>query len=106
MYEEFEVGKVMNYYWGWIIIEVDIIQFFYLMLSYNLFYFNCEYVKFFGYLDIVVNFQFVFNVILGLIVEDCFEGLGGLFFGVFELIYYELVYFGDILIVCLIIIDK
>ncbi len=97
MYEEFEVGSVMNHHWGRTITEADTIQFSHLTLSYNPLYFNREYAKSLGHPDIVVNPQLVFNVILGLTVEDCSEGLGGPFLGVFELNYHEPVYPGDTL---------
>lgn len=97
LFEEFEVGEVIDHHWGRTITEADAIQFSYLTLSYNPLYFNREYAKELGHPDLVVNPHLVFNVILGLSVEDCSEGIAGPFLGVFDLTYHCPVYPGDTL---------
>ena len=96
-YHDFEVGEMIHHHWGRTITEADAIQFSHLTLAYNPLYFNREYAKELGHPDIVVNPQLVFNVILGLSVEICSEGLGGPFLGVYDLVYHEPVYPGDTL---------
>ncbi|MEM7221137.1 MAG: MaoC family dehydratase [Pseudomonadota bacterium] len=96
-YHDFEVGEVIHHHWGRTITEADAIAFAHLTLAYNPLYFNREYAKAHGHPDIVVNPQLVFNVILGLSVEICSEGLGGPFLGVYDLKYLEPVYPGDTL---------
>ena len=92
-YHDFEVGEVIHHHWGRTILESDTVTFTTLTLSYNPLYFNREYAKAHGHPDIVVNPQLVFNVILGLSVEDCSE-IGGPFLGVFDLTYHKPVYPG------------
>jgi acyl dehydratase len=64
-----------------------------LTLSFNPIYFNRDYAMAHGHPDIVVNPQLVFNVVLGLSVEDCSE-IGGPFLGVYDLVYARPVYSG------------
>ena len=106
LYDEFEVGETIVHHWGRTITEADTIQFSHLTLSYNPLYFNREYAKAHGHPDLVVNPQLVFNTILGLTVEECSEGIGGPFLGVFELTYHEPVYPGDTLTAVSKTIDK
>jgi itaconyl-CoA hydratase len=96
-FHDFEVGEVTHHHWGRTITEADAITFCHLTLAYNPLYFNLEYAKELGHPSIVVNPQLVFNVILGLSVEVCSEGLGGPFLGVYDLNYLEPVYPGDTL---------
>ena len=96
-YHDFVVGEEIHHHWGRTITEADTIQFSHLTLSYNPLYFNQEYAKAHGHPSIVVNPQLVFNVILGLSVEVCSEGLGGPFLGVYDLKFLEPVYPGDTL---------
>ncbi|MGE0829195.1 MAG: MaoC family dehydratase [Hyphomonadaceae bacterium] len=86
LFEDFKVGQVFEHHWGRTITEADTILFSTLTLSYNPLYFNRPYAKAHGHPDIVVNPQLVFNVTLGLSVEDCSE-IGGPFLGVFDLVY-------------------
>lgn len=97
VYDEFEIGEEIHHHWGRTITENDAIQFTHLTLSYNPLYFNREYAKEMGHPDLVVNPQLVFNMILGLSVEDNSEGLAGPFLGVFDLVYHQPVYPGDTL---------
>ena len=105
-YHDFGVGEEMVHHWGRTIMEADAIQFAHLTLAYNPLYFNREYAKAHGHPDIVVCPQLVFNVILGLSVEDCSESLGGPFLGVYELAYHEPVYPGDTLTAASVTTDK
>lgn len=96
-FHDFEVGETIHHHWGRTITEADAIQFCHLTMAYNPLYFNKEYAKALGHPDIVVNPQLVFNMVLGLSVEVCSEGLGGPFLGVHDLKYLEPVYPGDTL---------
>ncbi len=96
LFEDFEVGQRFEHHWGRTVLESDTMNFTTLTLSYNPLYFNREYAKAHGHPDLVVNPQLVFNIILGLTVEDCSE-IGGPFLGVFELTYHKPVYPGDTL---------
>ena len=97
VYDEFEVGEKIVHHWGRTITEAETIEFSHLTLSYNPLYFNREYAKAHGHRDVVVNPQLVFNVILGLTVEECSEGIAGPFLGVDALTYHRPVYPGDTL---------
>lgn len=93
LFEDFEVGQKFTHHWGRTITESDTTLFSTLTLSFNPLYFNRDYAKAHGHPDIVVNPQLLFNVVLGLSVEDCSE-IGGPFLGVFDLIYERPVYPG------------
>lgn len=93
LYEDFEVGQQFDHHWGRTILESDTILFSTLTLSYNPLYFNRAFAIDHGHPDIVVNPQLVFNIVLGLSVEDCSE-IGGPFLGVFDLQYHRQVYPG------------
>lgn len=93
LYEDFEAGQVFEHHWGRTILEGDTTLFSTLTLSFNPLYFNRVYAEAHGHPDIVVNPQLVFNVVLGLSVEDCSE-IGGPFLGVYELVYDRPVYPG------------
>lgn len=92
-YEDFEVGQVFRHHWGRTILEGDTLLFSTLTLSYNPLYLNRDYARAHGHPDIVVNPQLLFNVVLGMSVEDCSEA-GGPFLGVFDLEYHRPVYPG------------
>jgi len=93
LFEEFHEGQTFEHHWGRTITETDTVLFTTLTLSFNPLYFNRVFAKAHGHPDIVVNPQLVFNVVLGLSVEDCSE-IGGPFLGVYELIYDRPVYPG------------
>ena len=93
LYEDFHVGQMFNHHWGRTISESDTTLFTTLTLSFNPLYVNRAFARAHGHPDIVVNPQLVFNVVLGLSVEDCSE-IGGPFLGVHELIYARPVYPG------------
>ena len=93
LFEDFFVGQEFAHHWGRTIFESDTILFSNLTLSFNPLYFNRDYARAHGHPDIVVNPQFVFNVVLGLSVQDLSE-IGGPFLGVYELTYDRPVYPG------------
>jgi acyl dehydratase len=96
LYEDFTVGKRRDHHWGRTISETDTVLFTTLTLSFNPLYTNREYARALGHPDIVVNPLLVFNVILGLSVEDNSE-IGGPFVGVGKLTHHRPVYPGDTL---------
>lgn len=106
IYEEFEVGEERVHHWGRTITEADAVEFAHSTLAYNPLYFNREYAKAHGHPDVVVCPQLVFNVILGLSVEDNSESLGGPFLGVSDLHYHKAVYPGDTLVASSETLDK
>lgn len=93
LFEDFHPGQTFAHHWGRTITESDTTLFSTLTLSFNPLYFNRDYAIAHGHPDIVVNPQLVFNVVLGLSVEDCSE-IGGPFLGVYELVYDRPVYPG------------
>lgn len=93
LFQDFHVGQHFDHHWGRTITESDTTLFSTLTLSFNPLYFNREYAAAHGHRDIVVNPQLVFNVALGLSVEDLSE-IGGPFIGVFDLVYHRQVYPG------------
>jgi acyl dehydratase len=95
-FEDFHVGQEFDHHWGRTIFHQDTILFTTLTLSYNPLYLNKSYAAAHGHPDIVVNPQFVFNVVLGMSVEDCSEG-GGPFLGVYDLKYHRQIYPGTTL---------
>ena len=97
LYEDFHVGQKFEHHWGRTILESDTILFTTLTLSFNPLYVNRAYAIAHGHPDIVVNPHLVFNVTLGLSVEDLSE-IGGPFLGVFELAYDRPVYPGTTIV--------
>jgi itaconyl-CoA hydratase len=93
LYQDFHVGQVFEHHWGRTVLEADTVLFTTLTLSFNPLYVNRAYAKAHGHPDLVVNPQLVFNIVLGLSVEDCSE-IGGPFLGVFDLTYDRPVYPG------------
>lgn len=86
LFEDFHVGQIFEHHWGRTILESDTVLFSTLTLAFNPLYFNRPYALAHGHPDIVVNPQLIFNVVLGLSVEDCSE-IGGPFLGVYDLTY-------------------
>jgi len=97
LYEDFHVGQTFAHHWGRTIFESDTLLFTTLTLSFNPLYVNRAYARAHGHPDIVVNPHLVFNVTLGLSVEDLSE-IGGPFLGVFELTYDRPVYPGTTIV--------
>ncbi len=96
LFEDFRVGQKFDHHWGRTILDSDTILFSTLTLSFNPLYFNRVFALAHGHPDIVVNPQLVFNIILGLSVEDCSE-IGGPFLGVYDLDYHRAIYPGETL---------
>jgi acyl dehydratase len=97
LYEDFLVGQTFAHHWGRTIFESDTVLFTTLTLSFNPLYTNRAFARAHGHPDIVVNPQLVFNIVLGLSVEDLSE-IGGPFLGVFDLVYDRPVYPGTTLV--------
>ena len=93
LFEDFRVGQSFDHHWGRTIFESDAVLFTTLTMSFVPLYFNRAYARAHGHPDIVVNPNLVFNVVLGLSVEDCSE-IGGPFLGVYDLTYHRQVYPG------------
>lgn len=93
LFEDFTVGTQYRHHWGRTISESDTILFSTLTLCFNPLYFNRDYAQALGHRDIVVNPHLLFNVVLGLSVEDLSE-IGGPFLGVYDLVYHRQVYPG------------
>ena len=93
LYEDFEVGQKFSHHWGRTISESDTVLFSTTLLHFNPLYTNRDYAKALGHPDIVVNPHLLFNVVLGLSVEDLSER-GGPFLGVFDLRYHCPIYPG------------
>jgi itaconyl-CoA hydratase len=93
LFEDFETGGGFRHHWGRTITESDAILFSTLTLAFNPLYFNRDYARELGHPDIVVNPHLLFNVVLGMSVEDLSEA-GGPFLGVFDLVYHRQVYPG------------
>ena len=105
LFEDFEVGQRFDHHWGRTILESDATLFATLTLAFNPLYFNRAYAKAHDHPDIVVNPQLVFNVTLGLSVEDLSE-IGGPFLGVWELVYDRPVYPGTTITASSVTLDK
>ncbi len=85
-YDDIVIGQRFEHHWGRTIIESDTIQFSTLTLAFNPIYFNRDYARAQGHPDIMINPLLVFNVVLGMSVEDCSE-FGGMFLSVTDLSY-------------------
>ncbi len=91
----FDVGKTFNHHWGRTINNGDNSLFSSLMQMYNPMYFNKEYAAEYGHKCCVVAPMLVFNVVLGLSVEDL--SLRGPFLGIKDCTFHQVVYEGDTL---------
>ena len=97
LFEDFQVGQRFDHHWGRTITESDAILFATLTLAFNPLYCNRAYARALGHPDLVVSPHLVFNVALGLSVQDCSE-IGGFFLGVSDLTYHRPVYPGTTLL--------
>nr|WP_218036254.1 MULTISPECIES: MaoC family dehydratase [unclassified Sphingobium] len=93
MFEDFAVGQQFDHHWGRTVTETEATTFASLTLAYNPLYFNRAFAQAEGHPELVVCPQLVFNIVLGLSVEDCSE-IGGPFLGVYDLTYHRAVYPG------------
>lgn len=94
MYEDFEVGQIIDHHWGRTVTKAESITFSSMTMSFTPQYFDAEYAKHLGYEDVVINPMFAYVVVLGLSVEDLSEA-GGPFLGVDDLRFGVPVYDGD-----------
>ncbi|MBZ9646893.1 MaoC family dehydratase [Sphingobium sp. 3R8] len=97
LFEDFEVGQAWNHHWGKTVSAAENSLFCSLLLIFNPLYLNAEYAKAHGHPDIVINPHLLFNVVLGLSVEDLSE-IGGPFLGVFDLTYVRPAYAGTTIV--------
>ncbi|WP_163271783.1 MaoC family dehydratase [Chelativorans alearense] len=95
-FEDFSIGQIFEHHWGRTITEGDNALFTTLTLHYNPLYFNAEYARAHGHPGVVVAPMLVFNLVLGLTVEELSEG-GGAFLGADNLTFHTSVYPGDTL---------
>ena len=93
LFEDFRPGQLWRHHWGKTVTESDNTLFCSLMLAFNPLYLNRAYARAHGHPDVVINPHLLFNVVLGLSVEDLSE-IGGPFLGVFDLKYERPAYAG------------
>jgi itaconyl-CoA hydratase len=105
LFEDFEIGKTLHHHWGRTITEADTVLFSTLLLHFNPLYFNRDYARDHGHPDIVVNPHLLFNVVLGMSVEDCSE-IGGPFLGVQNLVYERPIYPGTTVLARSVTVEK
>lgn len=72
-FEDFEPGLTLHHKWGRTITQAEAIAFATQTMNYNPLWFNVEYARAEGHPDIVVCPWFVFNLVLGMSVEDVSE---------------------------------
>ncbi|MBI4362848.1 MAG: MaoC family dehydratase [Euryarchaeota archaeon] len=95
-FEEFKVGAVFAHHWGRTISEAEAIQFATQTMNYNPLYFNRVYARSLGHPDVAVCPWLVFNIILGMSVEDISEQATALL-GYGDMTFHRPVYPGDTL---------
>ncbi|MEE9433756.1 MAG: MaoC family dehydratase [Sphingorhabdus sp.] len=93
-FEDFQVGQIFEHHWGRTVDTSDNNLFNTLTLHFNPTYFNREYARANGHKDTLINPLLVFNMVLGLSVEDLSEA-GGPFVGVEKLAYKNSIFAGD-----------
>lgn len=95
-FDDFEVGQEIHHKWGRTITRDEAIRFATQTMNYNPLWFNVEYAQHAGHPDIVVCPWFVFNLVLGMSVEDISEQATALL-GYGNMDFAEDVYPGDTL---------
>lgn len=93
-FEDFEVGEKYYHHWGRTLTQTDNVLFSTLTMNFNPIYFNDEWAKICGYKGVVINHFLVFNVVLGMSVEDLSEQALALL-GYTDIKFYQPVYPGD-----------
>lgn len=93
LFEDFVAGQTWDHHWGKTVSASENALFCSLLLMFNPLYLNAEYARALGHPDIVINPHLLFNVVLGISVEDLSE-IGGPFLGVFDLTYARPAYAG------------
>ncbi len=96
LYEDFEVGDVLDHHWGRTITEGDNVTFSVATCNWNPMYLNAEFARGNGHPDVVVNPMLVLCVVVGMSVEDLSEA-GGPFLGLGDCTFHRTVYAGDTL---------
>jgi acyl dehydratase len=96
LFEFYEVGQEFTHHWGRTVNEADSTLFSTLTLHFNPTYYNTDYAQELGFERAPINPLLVFNIVVGLSVEDLSEA-GGPFLGIGKLTYGHPVYPGDTL---------
>jgi itaconyl-CoA hydratase len=94
--EDFRVGETLPHHWGRTVTEAEAVAFATQTFNHNPLYFNREYARARGHPDLVVCPWLVFNIVLGLSVEDISEQSTALL-GYREMLLVRPVYPGDTL---------
>jgi acyl dehydratase len=95
-YEDHEPGRRFVHHWGRTLTQHDVIDFATMTSQYNPLHFNVEYARSKGHPDVVAPGLLVYNVVLGLSVEDLSEA-GGPFLSLTGVTFLMPVYPGDTL---------
>lgn len=93
-YEAHEPGRVFRHHWGRTLTDSDVITFATMTGQYNPLHFNAEYARASGHPDVVAHPLLVYNIALGLSVEDLSEA-GGPFLGILDMTFPTPAYPGD-----------
>lgn len=93
-FEAFEPGMVLKHKWGRTLTRDEAIRFATQTMNYNPLWFNLEYAKDEGHPDIVVCPWLVFNIVLGMSVEEISEHATALL-GYGDMTFHRDVYPGD-----------
>ncbi len=104
-FEDFEIGEKYYHHWGRTLTQQDNILFSTLTMNYNPIYFNEVWAKKMGYRGTIINHLLVFNVVLGLSVEDLSEQALALL-GYTDIKFLTPVYPGDTIFAFSEVIDK
>jgi itaconyl-CoA hydratase len=95
-YEDHEPGRRFVHHWGRTLTQHDVIDFATMTSQYNPLHFNAEYARAQGHPDVVAPGLLVYNIVLGLSVEDLSEA-GGPFLNLTGVTFPLPVYPGDTL---------
>lgn len=95
-FEDFKVGETYFHHYGRTITEAEAVAFATQTMNYNPLYFNRSYAQSQGHPDLVVCPWLVFNIVLGMSVEDISEQATALL-GYGEMTFHRPVYPGDTL---------
>lgn len=95
-FEDFEAGRVFRHHWGRTVTLTEAISFATEHMLHEPSLFNQPYSQHLGYRDIVVSPLLVFNIVLGMSVEDLSES-GGPFLGAEDISFLSPVYPDDCL---------
>ena len=104
-YEDHEPGRRFVHHWGRTLTQHDVIDFATMTSQYNPLHFNAEYARAHGHPDVVAPGLLVYNVVLGLSVEDLSEA-GGPFLSLTGVTFLRPVYPGDTLTAESVVLDR